>query len=164
MTYKFVGVLNTLAEDKTRTLHVMFLGIAVGFAINVTRRLLLRSPRYVVWKQKSRINAMIDFVLDAALIASPYASSFGGFVEFETMLWWALGGALTSSINWLLAWHRKSRTTTTGHSPEGEILPEDMSPTSLIGGGLIAGASLYVLYVGIASLIATGTLGKIFGG
>ena len=39
-----------------------------------------------------------------------------------------------------------------------------MSPTSLIGGGLIAGASLSVLYIGIASLIASGAIHKIFGG
>jgi hypothetical protein len=52
-----------------------------------------------------------------------------------------------------------------GGSPgEGEVLPEDMSPTSLIGGGLIAGASLSVLYIGIASLIASGAIHKIFGG
>ncbi|HTR54706.1 MAG TPA: OPT/YSL family transporter [Kofleriaceae bacterium] len=163
MTYKFVGVLNTLAEDKTKTLIVMGLGIAIGFSINVARRVLLRSPRYVEWKQRSRVNAIIDFILDAVLLASPYAASFGGFVEFKTSVWWATGGAITSSINWYLARRRNQRTTTTGHAPDGE-LPEDMGPTSLIGGGLIAGGSLYVLYVGISSLIASGALGKIFGG
>jgi len=163
MTYKFVGVLNTLAEDKTKTLIVMGIGVVIGFSINVARRLLLRSPRYEAWKQRSRTNAIIDFVLDAALIASPYAASLGGFVEFKTSCWWALGGALTSSINWYLAKRRAVKHTTQGHAPEGEI-PEDMGPTSLVGGGLIAGGSLYVLYVGITSLIASGALGKIFGG
>ena len=50
------------------------------------------------------------------------------------------------------------------HFADGEILPEDMGPTSLVGGGLIAGGSLYVLYVGIASLVASGAIAKIFGG
>jgi hypothetical protein len=164
MTYKFVGVLNTLAEDKTNTLIVLFLGVAVGLAINIARRVVLRSPRYEAWKQRRRLNGVIDFVLDAILIASPYASSFGGFVEFKTSVWWAAGGALTSSLNWYLAHRRKVRALTRGPVPEGEVLPEDMGPTSLIGGGLIAGGSLYVLYVGIASLIASGTISKIFGG
>jgi hypothetical protein len=164
MTYKFVGVLNTLAEDKTKTLVVMALGIAIGFGINCARKFWLQSPRYQAWKQRSRPNAITDFVLDAVLLASPYAASFGGFVEFKTSVWWATGGALTSSINWLLAQRRRAKITTEGHPPEGEILPEDMGPTSLIGGGLIAGGSLYVLYVGIASLIASGALAKIFTG
>jgi hypothetical protein len=137
----------------------------VGFVINVLRRVWLKSPRYEAWKQRSSVNGAIDFVLDAVLLASPYAASFGGFVEFKTSVWWALGGALTSSINWTLARLREHRKRTTrGHVPEGEILPEDMSPTSLVGGGLIAGGSLYVLYVGIRSLIESGALSKIFTG
>jgi uncharacterized oligopeptide transporter (OPT) family protein len=164
MTYKFVGVLGTLDKSKTNTLIVMGVGIVIGFAINLARKKILRAPSYEQWKQRSRTNAILDFILDAILIASPYAASFGGFVEFKTSVWWALGGALTSSLNWTIARVRSSRTTTHGHTPEGEILPEDMSPTSLVGGGLIAGGSLYVLYVGIASLIASGAIGKIFGG
>jgi hypothetical protein len=164
MTYKFVGVLNTLSQDKSRTLHVMFLGIAVGLVINTLRRLILKSRGYEAWKKRSRLNAAIDFVLDAVLIASPYAASFGGFVEFKTSVWWACGGAVTSITNWLIAWRRSARSTTAGHAPEGEILPEDMSPTSLIGGGLIAGGSIYVLYTGVASLIASGAISQIFGG
>ena len=165
MTYKFVGVLNTLAQDKARTLKVMFLGIAVGFAIAVARRQIFKSPRYIAWKARSMVNGATDFVLDAVLLASPYAASFGGFVEFKTSLWWGLGGMLASSTNWLAGRYRHAKKSTTeGHAPDGEILPDDMSATSLIGGGLIAGESLYVLYVGIASLVASGALGKIFGG
>ena len=35
----------------------------------------------------------------------------------------------------------------------GEALPEDMSTASLIGGGLIAGESLYTLAIGIIALL-----------
>jgi hypothetical protein len=48
-------------------------------------------------------------------------------------------------------------------APGQEALPEDMSATSLVGGGLIAGESLFALYLGLSSLIARGTLGKLFG-
>ncbi|HSN30063.1 MAG TPA: OPT/YSL family transporter, partial [Kofleriaceae bacterium] len=162
MTYKFVGILHTLDEDKTKTLIVMFIGIAVGLAINCARRFWLKTGRYQAWKDRSSANKVIDFILDAVILASPYAMSFGGFVEFKTSLWWGIGGALSSSITWAL--ERKRRPVAAGSPGEGEVLPEDMSPTSLVGGGLIAGASLYVLYVGIASLIATGALSTIFGG
>jgi hypothetical protein len=164
MTYKFVGVLNALGQDKTKTLIVMFIGVAVGLTINILRRVVLRSPRYEAWKKRSSVNGALDFLLDATILASPYAASFGGFVEFKTSAWWAFGGALTSSINWTIARRHQQRHTTEGKAPEGDVLPEDMSPTSLVGGGLIAGGSLYVLYVGIASLIASGALSKIFGG
>ena len=164
MTYKFIGVLNTLSSDKAKTLKVMFLGIAAGLVIAIARRQLLRSPRYQAWRDRSALNGALDFVIDAVLLASPYASSFGGFVEFNTSVWWGIGGVVTSSINWFMAKRRRIRHTTGGHAPEGEVLPEDMSPTSLVGGGLIAGGSLYVLYVGIASLVASGALSKIFGG
>jgi hypothetical protein len=157
-------VLNALGQDKTKTLIVLFIGVGVGLIINILRRVVLRSPRYEAWKNKSSLNGALDFLIDATILASPYAASFGGFVEFKTSAWWALGGSLTSSINWAIARRHKQKHTTEGHPPEGEVLPEDMSPTSLVGGGLIAGGSLYVLYVGIASLIASGAIGKIFGG
>ena len=38
---------------------------------------------------------------------------------------------------------------------DGDELPADMSTTSLVGGGLIAGESLYTLGAGIASLLGT---------
>jgi uncharacterized oligopeptide transporter (OPT) family protein len=156
MTYKFVGVLNTLSQDKTKTLSVMALGIVLGLAIEVARKIIFKDKRYVEWKTSSRKAKVTDFVLDALLLASPYASSFGGFVDFDACVWWGLGGVLTSVI------------ASTAKKPEplpgGEALPEDMSGTSLVGGGLIAGESLFALFLGISSLVSRGALGKLFGG
>jgi uncharacterized oligopeptide transporter (OPT) family protein len=172
MTYKFVGVLNTLSEDKTKTLAVMGVGIVIGFTINVIRKVWMKSERYLAWKDRAPANGVLDFILDAIILASPYASSFGGFVDFQTSVWWSLGGVISSAFSMQFSlWranHKKpagpveAEATAEGHAPDGE-LPEDMSPTSLIGGGLIAGASLYVLYEGISSLIESGTISKIFG-
>jgi hypothetical protein len=39
-----------------------------------------------------------------------------------------------------------------------------MSSTSLVGGGLIAGESLFALFLGLAGLIGGGAIWKIFGG
>ncbi len=155
MTYKFVGVLNTLAKDQTRTLGVMGFGVVVGLVIEVLRKVVLQSPRYLAWKKQSTATKSADFVIDALIIASPYASSFGGFVDFESSLWFGLGGIAASSWNAL----RKPPP-----APNGEELPEDMSGTSLVGGGLLAGESLYAMWLGISGLVARGALGKIFGG
>jgi hypothetical protein len=158
MTFKFVGVLNTLSDDNSKTLNVMFLGIAVGVAIQIVRKILQRSKRYQAWRVASPANKSIDFALDAVIVASPYASSFGGFVDFTTSVWFGLGGIVSSVLTWLGERQR-------ARAPASEVaLPEDMSTTSLVGGGLIAGESLYALWIGLAGLIASGALGKIFGG
>jgi uncharacterized oligopeptide transporter (OPT) family protein len=156
MTYKFVGVLNTLSEDQSKTLKVMGLGVIVGLIIEIARKLVFKNKRYLAWKEKGAFNKAVDFTLDALIIASPYASSFGGFVDFESSVWWGIGGMATSIIG---SMKKKAPEPTA----DGEALPEDMSGTSLVGGGLIAGDSLFALYLGISSLIARGAVGKIFG-
>jgi uncharacterized oligopeptide transporter (OPT) family protein len=161
MTYKFVGVLNTLAQDQKKTLSVLFLGVALGLAIEIVRKVLFRSAAYKAWKDKSAATMTVDFILDALVIASPYASSFGGFVEFGTSLWFGLGGIFASMFNWQMD---RQRIQSSGSPGEGETLPEDMSAMSLVGGGLIAGESLFALWVGLFGLVASGAIGKIFGG
>lgn len=161
MTFKFVGVLDTLGSDNAKTLSVMYLGLVVGFVIQVIRKLLAASARYQTWRVASDRNKTIDFVLDAIVIASPYASSLGGFVELTSCLWFGLGGIVASIANFL---EGRKKIHLSGSPGEGEALPEDMSSTSLVGGGLIAGESLFALVMGILGLIASGALAKIFGG
>ena len=156
MTYKFVGVLNTLNKDQTKTLGVMGLGVVVGLTIEIIRKAVFKNPKYLAWKAKNGTTKAVDFTLDALIIASPYASSFGGFVDFESSVWWGIGGIVASVI----AWRRKPEPVAEGAEP----LPEDMSGTSLVGGGLIAGESLFVLWIGLKSLYERGVLGKILGG
>ena len=90
-------------------------------------------------------------MLDAFLLPSPYASSFGGFVELLTCLWWAAGGMLASVCE---VDARPSSSRREVKPAEGEI-PADMSTMSLVGGGLIAGDSLAALSVGIYGLLTT---------
>jgi hypothetical protein len=88
------------------------------------------------------------------LLCSPYASSFGGFVELPTVLWWTAGGVAASLFEAAQA-KLRSRSATPG---KGEI-PADMSTMSLVGGGLIAGDSLAALSVGIYGLLKTVVFG-----
>ena len=77
---------------------------------------------------------------------SPYAYAFGTFVELPTALWWGAGGILSSVWNTL---GRRSGPADRGATDE---LPADMSTTSLVGGGLIAGESLFYLAVALIGL------------
>jgi len=86
-----------------------------------------------------------------AILPSPYASSFGGFVELPVTLWFALGGIVTSAVQTVAEQSQRGK----AKSPEDEDLPEDMSATSLVGGGLIAGDSLAALGLGIYGLVST---------
>jgi uncharacterized oligopeptide transporter (OPT) family protein len=157
MTYKFAGVLDTLSKDKSKTLSVMGIGVLFGIAINLIRKYALKSSVYLEWKAKNATNQAIDFVIDGVVLASPYASSFGGFVDFPTSVWWGLGGMFASTFNWYKA---KTQVTNEGE----DALPEDMSTMSLFGGGMIAGESLFITFLAISGLIASGTFMKLFGG
>jgi uncharacterized oligopeptide transporter (OPT) family protein len=124
MTYKFVGVLRSLTDDLPFQRTAIAVGIAAGLAIEVLRKWL--RPR--------------SFVLDAIVLPSPYALSFGGFVNLPTALWLGAGGVAGS----LLA----------ARAPARRDVPEDMSSASLFGGGMIAGDALAAVGIGVASLLA----------
>ena len=97
-----------------------------------------------------------DFMFDAVVLPSPYASSFGGFVELNTLYWWAGGGTLSSLFD---TWQerRKAREP----QPENGEIPSDMSTMSLIGGGLIAGDSLAALGLGLYGLLTAGVVARV---
>ena len=150
MTYKFVGALRGITTAQPHIMTALKLGIAVGLATEIIRKLVKRIARYREWARTSRAGKVFDFVFDAFLMPSPYASSFGGFVELNTCWWWAGGGTLGSLYETVTAWvdAKRGKTTEAG-------VPSDMSTTSLIGGGLIAGDSLAALSIGIVGLIET---------
>lgn len=149
MTYKFVGALRGITNKKPHLMEALSLGIGIGVLTEIARKLLKRAEGYKRFVSSSRTGRVVDFVLDAVVLPSPYASSFGGFVDLATMYWWAGGGVLASVYDWF-----QGRRRTQMPKPEGE-LPADMSTVSLVGGGLIAGDSLAALTVGIIILLHT---------
>lgn len=150
MTYKFVGALKDITNPKPHVMRALKLGIALGLLIEIARKLLKNSRRYKNFSTQSRTGRVTDFTVDAFLLPSPYASSFGGFVGLLTTIWWSAGGVLASLFDTLQAKREAQRT----KSVEDE-LPADMSTMSLVGGGLIAGDSLAALSIGIYSLLKT---------
>ena len=149
MTYKLVGALDAITHPKAHVMKAMEIGIVIGLLIEIVRKLIKRAKGYKKFAQNTRLGRATDFMIDAVFLASPYASSFGGFVELPTVYWWAaggVGGSLFEAAQKKLAAGRKAA--------DGD-LPSDMSTTSLVGGGLIAGESIAALSIGIYGLLRT---------
>jgi len=144
MTYKFVGVLRSLTDDKPYQRTAIWIGVAIGFATEILRKIIKSRAAYKKFVAASRTGFATDFLLDAVVLPSPYASSFGGFVNLPTSTWFAAGGVVASIANSMPK--RKD---------QAAALPEDMSTASLVGGGLIAGDALAALGLGVAGLLAT---------
>jgi uncharacterized oligopeptide transporter (OPT) family protein len=146
MTYKFVGAIKGITLEQSHVLKALWLGVGIGLAIEVVRKLLKRTAAYKAFVAGSAKGKATDFAVDAVLLPSPYASSFGGFVELPTVLWWAGGGVFGSLFT---SWAAKRK------AADANALPSDMSTMSLVGGGLIAGDSLAALSVGVYGLLQT---------
>ena len=148
MTYKLVGALRSLTDDKPYQRTAILIGIAIGFVVQVLRQKLFASAAYQRFKAGGRAGAAADFTLDAIVLPSPYAYSFGTFFGVATSFWFALGGVVAG----LHAWQDERRGAAAKRDP---LFGSDMSTTSLIGGGVIAGDALAALGLGVAGLLAT---------
>jgi uncharacterized oligopeptide transporter (OPT) family protein len=144
MTYKFVGALRSLTDDKPYQRTAIWVGVFIGFATELLRKTIKSREAYQRFVKAGKVGFSTDFLLDAVVLPSPYASSFGGFVNLLTSAWFAAGGVFASFVNSLPKDKKKA-----------PALPEDMSTTSLVGGGLIAGDALAALGLGVAGLLAT---------
>jgi len=151
MTFKFVGALKGITNNQPHVMTALQLGIAIGLLTEIARKLIKCNRRYKECAERTRTGFVMDFVLDSFLLPSPYASSFGGFVELPTTIWWAGGGALASLFDTVQA-KLKTRAINKANSDD---IPADMSTMSLVGGGLIAGDSLAALSVGVYGLLTT---------
>ena len=146
MTYKFVGVLRSLTDDKP--FQRTAIGIGMRSAWHRGLRKVIRSRAgYQRLVAGGRSGRALDFVVDAILLPSPYALSFGGFVNLPTSLWFGAGSVAASLLD--------ARAPPAGQRTR---LPPDMSATSLFGGGLIAGDALAALGLGGRTAGRTGTV------
>ena len=145
MTYKFVGALRSLTEPKPYQRTAVIVGVGLGFATELLRKLLAANRRYANYVRRGGGARVVDFTIFAVLLPSPYASSFGGFVNLSTSAWFAAGGVLGDLIDWFM--QRRG-------GDARNALPADMSFVSLVGGGLIAGDALAALGIGVYGLIS----------
>lgn len=146
MTYKFVGALRSLTDDKPYQRTAIVVGVVIGFAIEMLRKLIAANRRYRDFIKSSGAAQSMDFTIFSILLPSPYAASFGGFVNLSTSIWFAAGSVISEIIEWLL---RRVRNGT------GNSLPSDMSVSSLVGGGFIAGDAIAALGLGVYGLLTT---------
>jgi len=147
MTYKIVGALRSMTEDRPYQRLAVWIGVAIGVVTEILRKALRAWARYRRFAEQGRAGKVCDFLLDAVVLPSPYASSFGGFVNLPAAAWMAAGGVLASLVD-------SRRPPAAQAANDAGALPEDMSTTSLVGGGLIAGDALAALGFGIAGLMA----------
>jgi len=148
MTYKFVGALRSLTDDKPYQRTAIWIGIGMGAAVQIARLALRASRSYQRFVAQSRAGYATGFVLDAIVLPSPYAYAFGFFLNPGSSAWFAAGGTF-SSLYGTVSGRRARR------KGEPSALPSDMSPTSLVGGGLIAGDALAALTLGLIGLAQT---------
>ncbi|MEO8310869.1 MAG: OPT/YSL family transporter [Caldimonas sp.] len=146
MTFKFVGILKSLTDDKPYQRTAIWIGVGTGLLIELVRKLWFASDRWQRYR-KTRAGGAVDFVLDSTVLSSPYALSFGGFVNLATSLWLGAGGVVASLIDARAARRKKQ-----GQPGDEGALPSDMTGTSLFGGGLIAGDALAALGLGLIAL------------
>ncbi len=146
MTFKFVGILKSLTDDKPYQRTAIWIGLGTGLLIELVRKVAFTTERWLAYK-KTRAGGVVDFVLDSTVLSSPYAMSFGGFVNFATSLWLGAGGVVASLID-----ARAARAKQRDAPGDDNELPSDMTSTSLFGGGLIAGDALAALGLGLIAL------------
>jgi hypothetical protein len=147
LTYKLVGAIRGLGQLPAHQLVALEVGFGLGLVIEVLRKLLRASVRYRAFVERPGPGPAVGWIADAVLLPSPYAYALGTFVELPTALWWGSGGILSS------VWNTVGRRGGPGGAASNE-LPADMSTTSLVGGGLIAGESLFYLAVALVGLSA----------
>ena len=125
MTFKFVGVLKSLTDDKPYQRTAIWIGVATGLAIEMIRKVVFAGRRWQAWR-RTRQGAIVDFVLDSTVLSSPY-------------------GVVASLTD---AWSKRHK------RPPGDALevPADMTGASLFGGGLIAGDAIAALALGLIAL------------
>lgn len=148
MTFKFVGALQDIGHLPAYKIKALGIGLCIGVVTTVVRKILQANQPYRAYVKSSRTGFVVGFCVDTFLLPSPYASSFGGFVELMVTFWFALGGVMSSFYNTMQ--ERKSKEV---KELKKGYLPEDMSTTSLVGGGLIAGEALFALCVGVLGLV-----------
>jgi uncharacterized oligopeptide transporter (OPT) family protein len=151
MTYKFVGAVKNITNPDPVKTKLLLLGFGVGIVIEAIRKFLKTNQKYLEFKKATPTGKVTDFLIDAVFLPSPYAASFGGFVDIATSMWFGGGGVIGSVWSWLDERAKKNKPKVAGE----EEVPEDMSTVSLAGGGLIAGESLAALTLGIMGLLAT---------
>jgi uncharacterized oligopeptide transporter (OPT) family protein len=151
MTFKMVGALNNLTHPKSYTYIALWIGVGIGLSLEGIRKVLRAWPRYQAFVQRDKVGYAAGFLLDTIFLPSPYAFSFGGFVELATSMWFGAGGLLGSLMSTM---GKLKKPVAKEADLTGEALPEDMSTVSLIGGGLIAGDSLAALGFGISILLS----------
>jgi hypothetical protein len=148
MTFKVVGAIRDIGHLPTYKLVALGIGLFLGAGTEIARKVVHRAPRYRAFVARGRAGFAIGWIMDVVVLPSPYASSFGGFIDLQSSCWFGLGGLIAAAVGFREARGRQAP------GSGGGVLPEDMSTASLVGGGLIAGEALFTLGLGVWGLLS----------
>ncbi len=145
MTYKFVGALRSLTDDKPYQRTAIWVGVAIGFATELLRKIIKSRDGVQELRQGEQggIQHRLPAGCGGAAIALRDRRSAGSSTCRPPH-----GSPPAACSRALVNSMPRDR-------KKAPALPEDMSTTSLVGGGLIAGDALAALGLGIAGLLAT---------
>jgi hypothetical protein len=118
--------------------------VGLGFAIELARKALKAWDAYQAFAKSGPRGLRDRLRVGRDRAAFALRVFVRRFVNLGTSAWFAAGGVVSSLWNTLVP---------KGKTDDG--LPSDMSSTSLLGGGLIAGDALAALGLGIVGLVGT---------
>ena len=150
MTFKFVGALRGLGHLAAHQTRALEIGFAIGLVVQIARKALVPSARWKAFVASGR-----------AGLRRRLGRRRGRAVEPVRVVVRRLRRSVDVDVDGRGRRRRVAARDARGAPPprarprrRAKPLPEDMSTNSLVGGGLIAGESLYTLVAGIVSLLA----------
>ena len=117
MTFKFVGAIRGMGHLAPYQMTALWIGFGIGFGTEVARKLLKGAAAYKRFVASGRVGFAVDWMVDAVLLSSPYASSTGGFLELSIAAWFAAGSLVTSLLRLAHPPTRRPRRTATSCPP-----------------------------------------------
>jgi hypothetical protein len=144
LTYKLVGAIRGLGHLPAHQLVALEVGFGLGLVVEVLRKLLRASARYRAFVERPALAPPSAGSRTRCSCPAPRLR--------PRHLHRAADGAVVGK-RWhrLLVWNTLAGG---GARAATDELPADMSTTSLVGGGLIAGESLFYLAVALIGLSA----------
>ena len=71
MTYKFVGALRSLTDDKPYQRTAIWVGVFIGFATELLRKVIKSRDGYQKFVKAGKVGFSTDFLLDAVVLPHP---------------------------------------------------------------------------------------------
>ena len=145
MTFKFVGILKSLTDDKPYQRTAIWIGVGTGLLIELVRKLVFAQRPLAALQEDAQPAARSTSSSTRPCCRRRTRCRSAASSTWRRSLWLGAGGVVASLIDDAQDAAQRQRART-------RALPSDMTGTSLFGGGLIAGDALAALGLGLVAL------------